>query len=77
MKRVRKRKDEREAEQERELQAERERIEKVIEGRVKSIRTDLEKQVNQLTTDRDSLNTRLSSIQIDQGVITSATKRQG
>jgi hypothetical protein len=66
---------EREAEQERERQAERERIEKVIEGRVKSIKGELEKQVNQLTTERDTLNTRLAAIQIDQGVITVATKR--
>jgi hypothetical protein len=66
---------EREAEQERERQAERERIEKVIEGRVKSIKGDLEKQVTQLTTERDALNTRLAAIQIDQGVITVATKR--
>jgi len=66
---------EREAELERERQAERERIEKVIEGRVKSIKGDLEKQVNQLTTERDALNTRLAAVQIDQGVITVATKR--
>src|SRR5690606_12157673 len=46
---------EREAELERERQAERERIEKVIEGRVKSIKGDLEKQVTQLTTERDAL----------------------
>lgn len=66
---------EREADRERERQAERERIEKVIEGRVKNFRGDLEKQINQLTTERDALNTRLAAIQIDQGVITSATKR--
>jgi hypothetical protein len=64
-----------EEDKERKLQAERERIEKVIEGRVKSIKGDLEKQVNQLTTERDTLNTRLAAIQIDQGVITVATKR--
>ncbi|MBI1178315.1 hypothetical protein GC207_12840 [bacterium] len=64
-----------EEEKERKLQAERERIEKVIEGRVKNFRGDLEKQINQLTTERDALNTRLAAIQIDQGVITAATKR--
>jgi hypothetical protein len=64
-----------EEDKERKLQAERERIEKVIEGRVKSIKGDLEKQVTQLTTERDALNTRLAAIQIDQGVITVATKR--
>ena len=64
-----------EAERERAVQAERERIEKVIEGRVKSFRGELEKQVGDLQGERDALNTRLASIQIDQGVITSATKR--
>jgi len=64
-----------EEEKERKLQAERERIEKVIEGRVKSIKGDLEKQVTQLTSERDALNTRLAAIQIDQGVFTVATKR--
>ena len=55
--------------------AERERIEKVIEGRVKGIKAELEKQVGSLTTERDALNARLTAIQIDQGVITVATKR--
>jgi hypothetical protein len=64
-----------EEDKERKLQAERERIEKVIEVRVKSIKGELEKQVTQLTTERDALNTRLAAIQIDQGVITVATKR--
>ena len=43
-------------------------LDKVVESRIKGIPTDLEKHVNQLTTERDALNTRLSSIQIDQGV---------
>jgi hypothetical protein len=55
--------------------AERERIEKVIEGRVKAIKGDLEKQVGSLTAERDALNARLTAIQIDQGVIAVATKR--
>lgn len=55
--------------------AERERIEKVIEGRVKGIKADLEKQVGNLTAERDALNSRLTAIQIDQGVTTVATKR--
>jgi hypothetical protein len=55
--------------------AERERIEKVIEGRVKTIKSDLEKQVGTLTAERDALNARLTTIQIDQGVLTVATKR--
>jgi hypothetical protein len=60
---------------EKERAAERERIEKVIEGRVKGIKADLEKQVGSLTTERDALTSRLTAIQIDQGVITVATKR--
>lgn len=55
--------------------AERERIEKVIEGRVKGIKADLEKQVGSITAERDALTSRLTAIQIDQGVITVATKR--
>jgi hypothetical protein len=60
---------------EKERAAERERIEKVIEGRVKGIKGELEKQVGNLTAERDALNARLTAIQIDQGVITVATKR--
>jgi hypothetical protein len=60
---------------EKEKAAERERIEKVIEGRVKGIKGELEKQVASLTKERDSLNARLTAIQIDQGAITAATKR--
>ena len=60
---------------EKEKAAERDRIEKVIEGRVKGIKTELEKQVGALTAERDALNTRLTTIQIDQGVTTVATKR--
>ena len=60
---------------EKEKAAERERIEKVIEGRVKGIKGELEKQVSALTAERDALNTRLTTIQIDQGVTTVATKR--
>ena len=54
---------------------ERERIEKVIEGRIKGVKGELEKQVAALTGERDALNERLTTIQIDQGVITAATKR--
>jgi hypothetical protein len=64
-----------EADAEKEKAAERERIEKVIEGRVKGIKAELEKQVSALTAERDALNTRLTAIQIDQGAITAATKR--
>jgi hypothetical protein len=49
--------------------------EKVVEGRVKAIKADLEKQLSTVTSERDALNARLVAIQIDQGVITAATKR--
>lgn len=50
-------------------------VEKVIESRIKGIKADLEKQVSALTGERDALTSRLTAIQIDQGVITAATKR--
>lgn len=52
-----------------------EEIEKIVEGRIKILRGELEKQVTGLTSERDQLNSRLTAIQIDQGVITVATKR--
>lgn len=55
--------------------AEREKIEKVVENRVRTVKADLEKQIATLTSDRDALNARLIAIQIDQGVTTVATKR--
>lgn len=60
-------------EQEKQLKAG--EVEKVIKGRIKGIKTDLEKQVGSLTNERDALTARLTAIQIDQGVITGATKR--
>ena len=60
---------------EKEKAAERERIEKVIEGRVKSIEAELDKQIGTLTVERDALLERLTAVQIDQGVMTVATKR--
>ena len=50
-------------------------VEKVIESRIKGLRADWEKQLNALTTERDGLTARLTAIQIDQGVITVATKK--
>ncbi len=55
--------------------AEREKVEKVIEGRIKGIKADLEKQISILTGERDALTSRLTAIQIDQGVVTAATRR--
>ena len=52
-----------------------EELEKIIENRVKSLKSEWEKQITGLTTERDALNARLTTIQIDQGVTTVATKR--
>jgi hypothetical protein len=49
--------------------------ERVIEARVKAARGEADKQVVALTAERDSLNGRLVTIQIDQGVVATATKR--
>ena len=50
-------------------------VDKVVEGRVKSLKADWDKQLGAVTTERDTLTTRLTAIQIDQGVLTAATKR--
>jgi hypothetical protein len=50
-------------------------VDKVIETRVKAARTELDKQLSTATSERDALNARLVAIQIDQGVITAASKR--
>ena len=55
--------------------AEREKIEKVVENRIKSVKADLEKQVAGLTTEREALTARLVEIEINQGVTLAATKR--
>jgi len=50
-------------------------VEKVVEGRLKTAKTEWDKQFNAVVTERDVLNSRLTAIQIDQGVITVATKK--
>ncbi len=50
-------------------------LEKVVENRVKGMKADWDKQLTTLTSERDSLNARLTAIQIDQGVVGAATKR--
>jgi hypothetical protein len=50
-------------------------IDKVVENRLKNARAEWDKQFNVMTSERDSLHTRLTAIQIDQGVITVATKK--
>jgi len=50
-------------------------LDKVVENRIKGIKADYDKQLGGVTAERDALNLRLTAIQIDQGVITAATKR--
>ncbi|MEI7732916.1 MAG: hypothetical protein WCO56_25315 [Verrucomicrobiota bacterium] len=50
-------------------------VDKVVENRIKGLKADWDKQVLGLTGERDALNARLVTIQIDQGVLTVATKR--
>jgi hypothetical protein len=50
-------------------------VERVFESRVKALKADFDKQVAAVTSERDTLNARLASIQIDQGVISAASKR--
>jgi len=50
-------------------------VEKVLENRLKTARADWDKQFSVVAAERDALNGRLTAIQIDQGVITVATKK--
>jgi hypothetical protein len=50
-------------------------VDKVVEGRLKTAKTEWDKQFAAVTGERDALNVRLTAIQIDQGVTTAATKR--
>jgi len=50
-------------------------FERVLESRLKGVRTELEKQLAGVTGERDSLHAKLSSIQIDQAVVTAASQR--
>jgi hypothetical protein len=50
-------------------------IEKVVEGRLRAAKSDLEKQYAGIAAERDALNGRLTAIQIDQGVTSVATKK--
>lgn len=52
-----------------------EEIDKLVTERLKTLKADWDKQFAVVTTERDTLTTRLTAIQIDQGVITAATKR--
>ena len=52
-----------------------EEIEKLVTERLKSLRADWDRQFAAVAGERDSLTTRLTAIQIDQGVIATATRR--
>src|SRR5438552_591618 len=50
-------------------------FDKVLDARLRAAKAEFDKQVSALTSDRDALSSRLTVIQIDQGVIATATKR--
>jgi len=52
-----------------------EEIDKIVGERIKGLKADWDKQLGAVTSERDSLTSRLTAIQIDQGVLTAATKR--
>ena len=51
------------------------KFQEVLEARLKNAKGEWDKQFAAVTTERDTLTSRLTAIQIDQGVITVATKR--
>jgi hypothetical protein len=51
------------------------KFQEVLDARLKTAKTDWEKQFSAVTAERDTLLGRLSAIQIDQAVVTEATKR--
>jgi len=65
--------EKRKLEEERQLKAG--EVDKVVETRIKGLKAEFDKQLTTLTGERDSLNGRLTTIQIDQGVTTAATRR--
>ena len=50
-------------------------FDKVLEARLKTAKAEWDKQFSAVSAERDALNARLTSIQIDQAVVTEATKR--
>jgi hypothetical protein len=50
-------------------------FDKVLEARLKTAKGEWERQFSTVSAERDALNTRLTSIQIDQAVVLEATKR--
>jgi hypothetical protein len=51
------------------------KFQEVLEARLKTAKADWDKQFAAVTGERDALNGRLTAIQIDQAVVTEATKR--
>ena len=47
----------------------------VLDARLKAVQAEAEKRVGTVTKERDALNARLATIQIDQGIVEAATKR--
>jgi hypothetical protein len=50
-------------------------FDKVLQSRTQTMRSDFEKQLSAITGERDTLNKRLTEIQINQGVIIAGTQR--
>lgn len=50
-------------------------VEKVFEARINSVKSEWDKRLAGLTSERDALTGRLTAIQIDQAIVTEATKR--
>jgi hypothetical protein len=50
-------------------------VEKVLENRIKGLKADWDKEKAALTSERETLTGRLTAIQIDQGIVGTATKR--
>ncbi len=50
-------------------------VEKVFEARLKNARAEWDKQHGVVVAERDTLTSRLTAIQIDQAVVSEATKR--
>jgi hypothetical protein len=50
-------------------------VDKVIEARVRTVKGEMDRQLAKVTGERDALNQRLASLQIDQAVVGEATKR--
>jgi hypothetical protein len=50
-------------------------FDKILESRTKALKAEFDKQLSTVTTERDTLNSKLTDIQINQGVIVAGTKR--